>query len=372
MQKPPIRSRQIKTAEELLLSKKYKESVVALENISANELPQEEKVYLSLLKAEANLYVGNYAIEAHLEECLNYYKHTNRNHEFARAKYLHGWFLLSKGDFFAAREVLQESYAGFLRCDDIHSQARALNHLGFIAYHVGEIQSAVAYLEKCIGLYAKAGDETNQISMAMNLAFMHFSLGQLSDSVEVYSKIQPKILENSTKNICLYYSMSAIPFALRGETDKAKSIIDQATRYMEDFIREQAIYYENLGWIYLLEENYSAAEKTLIEGLRISLDIAPDSALVSQIKRRLAEACLGQNQYDRALRYTDEAMAVAEKLNERIEIAACYRIFARLETKDGNKEKPLGYFKKAIDIFSAAGARYELAVTRYLEAISGV
>ena len=134
----------------------------------------------------------------------------------------------------------------------------------------------------------------------------------------------------------------------------------------------QAIYYEYLGTIHLLAEDYAAAEKALLEGLKISLDIAPESALVSQIKRRLGDAYLGLGRFDMAKRFTEEGLVVAQKINERAEIAACWRILAQLEHHHGNTDKARDWFNRAIDLFSRIGSSYELAVTRYLAAISSL
>jgi len=65
-------------------------------------------------------------------------------------------------------------------------------------------------------------------------------------------------------------------------------------------------------------------------------------------------------------------LVVAEKINERVEIAACYRVYAQLDAINGHEDKAREWFKKAIDLFAMIGARYEVAVTRYLAAISGL
>jgi transcriptional regulator with PAS, ATPase and Fis domain len=109
----------------------------------------------------------------------------------------------------------------------------------------------------------------------------------------------------------------------------------------------------------------------LRKGLAISLEIAPESALVSQSKRRLADACIGMNRYDDARMNADGALKVAEKINERVEIAACHRIYAHLECHEGNAGAARAWFRKATDMFAMIGSRYELAVTRYLAATSG-
>ena len=104
----------------------------------------------------------------------------------------------------------------------------------------------------------------------------------------------------------------------------------------------------------------------------ISLEIAPESALVSQIKRLFGDLYVATEKWDLAEQFTTEGLAVAEKINERIEIAACWRILAQVELNRGDREEAREWFEKAIDLFKLIGARYELAITRHLAAISGL
>jgi transcriptional regulator with PAS, ATPase and Fis domain len=76
--------------------------------------------------------------------------------------------------------------------------------------------------------------------------------------------------------------------------------------------------------------------------------------------------------FDLAQKTAGEALVVAEKINERSEIAGCYRVFAQVAVHNGEKEKAIEYYKKAVDIFKLIQSRYELAMTRYLMATSGL
>jgi DNA-binding NtrC family response regulator len=368
----PITSYRLQAAEELLQNKKFKDAIVKLREIDLDSISPEERAFANLLLAEANLYLGNYHIEDNLNYALNYYRNSPENDKFARAKFLHGLLLVSLGKLFEAKEVLLESYTGYKRCDDLSGEARVLNRLSFIAYHVGDIEAAISHLQKCHDIYRNRKDYKSMIAVSINLSQLYFAAGRIRDSIIQYEKAKSEISDVSSKDAGIFYFMSAIPRALKGDIKTALQTIKKATLYLDGYAREQAIYHENLGWIHLLKEDYNNAEKALLKGLKLSLEIAPESALVSQIKRRLGDACLGQGKFGRAKTYADEALAVSEKINERIEIAACYRIYAQLENINGNNDKAREWFKKAIEIFAIIGSRYELAATRYLTAISGL
>ncbi|MCP4570364.1 MAG: tetratricopeptide repeat protein [FCB group bacterium] len=364
-------SQQIKQATDLFLNKEYERSIATIEEIDLNELPLKEQAFGNLLFCHASLHVGIYDIEDELEAAYKYYRNSSDNDKYALVKYLQAWRLLSIGNHFDAREVLIESYAAYKRCEDLKGQATILNELAFTAFQLGEVTHAVRYLRDCIKLYKQLNDRPNATLISMNLALLFYSLGNLHDSKHEYAGIAKAILDQGAKNCAIYFSHHAIPYALLGEIDTAEEMIAKAVPYLDGFVREQAIYHENMGWIYLLDEEYEKAEKELLKGLKISLEIAPQSALIPQIKRRLADACLGQDREEEARRYADEALIVAEKIGEKVEIAACQRVYARLESLAGNMKKARVLFEQAIDTFALIGSRYELAATRYLAAVSG-
>jgi len=239
-------------------------------------------------------------------------------------------------------------------------------------FQLGEINVAISRLRECIHLYKSIGDNHSEIIVSMNLALLYFSIGEFSYSLGKYNEIRHDVIKLGDKNSGAFFSQSSIIYALMGDIKKALDVNSLACDLFSDFPREQAIYYENLGWIHLIEGNYEAAEEALQKGLDISLNIAPESALVSQIKRRLGDANLGLGQYELAGKYSDEALAVAEKINERVEIAACYRIYAQLDGINRNDNRARKWFKKSIDLFAMIGSQYELAATRYLAATSGL
>ena len=362
---------QLEIATELLQHCRYKELIDHLDQLGWLQMAPEERAQYALLWSEARLFTGCYDFGNVLGEALEFYKKSNENSKYGAAKYLYGRLLLASGDLLGAKEALLEAYIYAKRCDNYSGEVRALNHLSFISYHVGDFEAAVVYLRKCIDVYTRVGDNGQKDVIIMNLSQLYFALGRILDSLASYKTLATSTIASKSKNAASLYLAWPIPHALKGDFKTAKATIAKALPYLDSYIREQAIYFENLGWIHLLAEDYKRAEKALLDGLKISMEIAPESALVSQIKRRLADACLGQKRYADARRYADEALVVAEKINERVEIAACWRVFGRLDAS-GAAPKARDWFKKAIDMFAMIGSRYELAATRYLAAASGL
>jgi DNA-binding NtrC family response regulator/tetratricopeptide (TPR) repeat protein len=436
--------------ETFLHDKRFPEALHLLKTLDTSSLKGEEYGYYCILLTEAGLNVGEY-FESCIDKAIETFRFSSDAEKFAKAKFLKGWLLSSVGKHHEAKEILLEAYANYLRCKNLKSAARVLNWLSYSAFQTGNIEAATDNLRRCIDIYSNLGESTIATKVGHNLAKTFYATGSLQQSLSAFKEHHPAASTHDEKALLLYYVMSAVPHALKGDIFTSKRTIKEAKPYLDKYIHEKAIYYENLGLILILDGDYAGAETALKEGLRISLEIAPESALVSQIKRLFGDLYIAMSNVgldsrlhgndkeppiDKhasflrrqesskpsflrkqetsdvsflrrqeasdpsflrrqetsialAEQYASEALAVAEKINERVEIAACYRIFAQIEqyqatptasceaptiptTSGGAPSKAREWYKKAIDLFNLIGSRYELAVTRFLAATSGL
>lgn len=360
---------QLTHIDRLISDNRPKEAAKRLASLDPSALSDECLAWYRLLKAEARLYLGDCRPKG-LDEAIEFYRFHKDTSRFARAKYLMGWALVAQGRHNDAKEILLEAYTSFLRCKDHSGAARALNHLALVSFQQGSISSALESLDRCRSLYEEAGQPDKAVAVATNACYLLYTAGQIRRAIREYARIEPSILKQGDRNRLIFYEMSAAPYAMLGDIQTARRTIAAAEPYLDDFLREKAIYLENLGLIELLDGHPDEAITSLEAGLSISLEVAPDSALVSQIRRLLGDACLALGQFDRARDHAEKALIVAQRINERIEIAACKRIFARHEARCGQTSSARSLFRQALQLFSAIGAQYELAVTRCLAAES--
>jgi DNA-binding NtrC family response regulator/lipopolysaccharide biosynthesis regulator YciM len=363
---------ELSIAEELVGKNDFPKAKDALGKLSPDSLAADEYAHYCLLFSEINLYLGQYDRLDMIENAIAYYKGNGGNDKYARAKYLFGKLLALNGKYPEAKEALIESYVTYKRCDDLSGCARTLNHLAYIAHICGDIESSIEHLKKCIEIYKEFNNQRGYLTLLNNLAVTYRRSGQLYYASEQYRIVSDAYvyLDDDIKHQFLI-GYSAI-LALKGDTSEALESIHKTKELNKDYKREKALYYEYLGWINNIDNKFHDAAKNLAVALKLSLQFAPESDFISQTKRLLADAYFGLKKYDLAQKYAEEALAVAEKINERAEIAACYRVFAQVALHDGENDKAKEWFKKAIDLFAMIKSRYELAVTRYLCAISGL
>ncbi len=361
-------------SEELLRDRLYDKVLDALSSIDRSTLPRKDCGWWNLLFSEAKLYKGLCGeVEGCLREAIEIFRHDPDTEKYALAKFLLGWMYASLGDYVSAIEAYTDANAHYDRCGNQHACARTLNKLAYPQFQMGQMDAAIRNVELSIAILRALGESDKADSFSINLASLQFRAGFLTDSIMSYLRlISDGNDKHGHRTVLILYEMVAAAFTQTGEVARARKMFSRCQPYLGTFQREDGTYYEFLGMSEIADGNYAAAEKALNKGLEISLEIAPESSLVSQIKRLFGDLYVATNKYDLAHKFATEALAVAEKINERVEIAACYRIFAQTDSNHGNDNKAREWFRKAIDLFRVIGSNYELAVTRYLAGASGL
>jgi DNA-binding NtrC family response regulator len=357
--------------EELIRNRQFNDAIRELEKIKLSDLDELETglYYLSLSSIDFGRGVYD---EDKINKAIDLLKDTNANDAFARAKFIKAQMKIAKGDFVSSKEYLTESYAGYLRSGNERGVATVMNRMAYVHHHTGNVDAAVDALNRSIDICGKLGREDEVTICKNNLAAILFMAGRLLDAIRIQRSINQSISKLNEELCCLHTLTYGMATALKGDGAAALRIFESGNFPVAERQRQNAQYYEYLGWVQILNGNFKEAEKTLLTGVDLSMKIAPESALISQTKRLLADACLGLDKFEAADKFAAEALTVAEKINERAEIAACYRVFARTAIRRGEKETAREWFVKAINLFAMISSRYELAVTRYMAAISGL
>jgi transcriptional regulator with PAS, ATPase and Fis domain len=358
-------------AEQLLQDRKYDEVLKKLGEVDPSFLTREEDGYGRILRSEALLHKRDYAAP-NLAEDINRAIEIFRfgdNERFARAKLLLGWYLSELHDLIEAKEVLLAAHYSYCRCNNLPKAAAALNRLARCNGLTGDFEASVRNLKNSMAIYDELSDNVSKAHVAHNLAVVQLMAGDLNKCFSTYASYPITAETHGKQRVLNYWSMSSLYHAFKGDIDTAKKTISQCVPTIDNYPHDKAVYFENLGQILLLDKDYAPAEDALKSGLEISL---PGTALVSQIKRLLADLYVATGKFDLAKQYATEGLKVARKIRERKEIAAYYRIFAQIKQHDGDEKKARKWYKKAIELFDLIRSRYELAVTRYLAATSGL
>ncbi len=359
----------INEIEELLSTSEYLRAKRLADTV--DPVSEQERAWLLIVRAEVCLYLGSSDLES-LEKAIAILRPTENNLLYARAKFLFGWSLVRQGNPLEAVDYLLEARLCFRRYDKSRYLRRTIAVLAQVAFQRMDTVMVEAYTREIIDLCNPTDDREVIALYRANLAQSYILAGRLSEARSILNDFESELVNHSISSSINYHLSVGLLYSLQGQYAKAKASFRNIETDLDEHERKMLILAEYRGQLFLLDGDYESAEKALTSGLKKSLKLGSESALISQIKRLFGDLYVATEKYDLAHQFATEALAVAEKINERVEIAACYRIFGQIDNYRGNDNKAREWFKKAIDLFRVISSNYELAVTRYLAGASGL
>jgi len=362
----------IELAEELLSSGKYREASDALGEIDPDSISPDEKALYSLFLADAEFHLNNYKVIDQLYDAMDYFRRVHDFPHLARAKFLEGWYLMATGRRFEAREKLIEAGAIYERENMPIARARVLNRLALLSYTKGEMSAAEEYLKKCIAIYGDMQDHHRRLIVSSNLALLYGEQGYINKGLEICRQVGAEINDWSEQlyvNECI---QDALFVGKKGDISQALAILDKAESYSQYHPHGRAMIFNFRGKIYWLHGQLEKARDCYRKVIEMTRSSEGQVIVLANARMNLAEVCLDLGEFEEAASLNKKALDVYEDINERIKRAGCYRNLGRLEAHQGNRKAGRQWFAKAFDICLELNARWDLAMTRYLGALSGL
>ena len=360
------------TVEELFRQRKYQEAVRELEQIPGDAFaasPHESGLHL-LLSAEGAFFQSNYrrAIKDGLA-ATRILADFPLNRRYGRIQLVLSKSYSAIGDLKNAEIRAHNSLASYRRAGDTAGQVGGLNELARITFIRSEFESALGYLDEAIGL---AKDDPRMLAqMTGNAGTIRSICCRWKEAEENLTTALQYNTENNqeiSKAINLlslgYLHLRRREFVLAGrDLDKAHKIITRL-----ELKRETVIYLEYAGELALERGEIARAKSLLSEAYQQGRLIAPDSALVSQSARRLAEAELALDNFESAMKYAQKALELARQLGEKTEVGSALRVIARLFAARSEFADAERHIHDAVEVLQEVGDPIELGRTLLVQA----
>jgi len=365
-QKTSLDSRLL-SVEELIRQRRKNIALEELSRLSEADFeqkPHELGVYLSL-RAEGSRYKGEY--RRAIEDWLRAGKllaNSPLNIHYGRVQLGLSRAYLGLGDLKNAEIRGYDALAAFRRVNDEPGVIESLNNLARIAFVRCDYRVAVSRLEDALALIKD--DPVMAASLNANLSRLRIHTGQweqaeagLTEALE-YDRKQNDEVPQAVNLLSLgYLHLRSRRFILAGRTfDKALEIIGRL-----ELRREKVIHLEYAGELALERGDAYKAKAVLSTAYTKALLLAPESDLVSQSARLLAEAELALDNVEEALKYGQKALEVATKIGEKVEVALAKTVVARAFVAKNDCENGLDAIKSAIEILQDVGDPLETART---------
>lgn len=286
------------------------------------------------------------------------------NQRYARTVFVISKAYLYLGDLKNAETRAHDALAAYRRARDVSGQIDGFNTLARIAFTRSDYPTACGYLDEAIKL---AGDIPRKAAQlrgnAGRIRILQGEWSQAEQDLRFALDYNQKNDEKTSQVVnllslgYLHMRRRELVFADRCLTSALELIDDLGMK------RERVIYLEYAGELALEKGDIYRAKALLTEAYTDGRRLAPDSTLVSQTGRRLAEVELTLDNIDEAMKYGQKALELAVKIGEQTEVGLSKRVIARAFAMRSDFADALEYAQEALEIVRGVGDPYDLART---------
>lgn len=364
----------IELIESLIQQKKFKEALAEVRDLETQKQKDDFTTAYGILSYLASIaFQGLGRYEDALSESQKAFeilRNTPENKKVAQIHFLRGIVYSDLGDLKRSELEFRDAVANYRRDGNRKGMIDAHNELARICFIKSEYEKATEYLTECIPYCDEIEDKKTKAKISANLGRIHLLTGnwKLAEANLIEGT---KIHEESENKISFCNGLLSLGYVCSQQRDfrKANNYYEQAIKiiFENSYTREFAIYHEYAGELEFAQGNYENAKNHYLDCIGIMEEIAPESDMISQTYRLLAELQIAEKHYDEALSSCEKALKVAASLGEKIEIGAIHRAFGQIYTALKQNEKAKENFEKSISILEQIGAKFELGKA-YLEA----
>ncbi len=318
-----------------------------------------------LLQADRLFFEGSYkqAIESGLRSA-RILADFPANRRYARVQLILSKAYYALGEMKNAEIRARDSLSAYRRATDDEGQVDALNQLAGIAYLRCEYAAAAAFLEDAVEKVG--GDGRKLAQLTGNLGRTRVRTGQWDQGeLDLKSAIERNRSDKQEMSLAMnllslgYLQMRRRQFIMASRSlDSALEIIVRL-----DLKRERVIYAEYAGELAFERGDTYRAKATLADAYQRGLVLAPNSSLVAQSARRLAEVELSLDNFDEAMKYGQKALELSLQLGERLEIGLARSVIARVFMAKNDLESATEHMHESLDTLRVVDDSYELGRT---------
>ncbi len=266
------------------------------------------------------------------------------------------------GDLKTADRYVNDALAFFRQADDSIGMVGALNGLARLAFIRSDFEKAVEYIEQALEL--SKGDNIRMSEEISNLGRIEILKGDwasaeehLITALKLAAKLDLK-LSLARNHLSLgYLYLRKRQFSSSAREFKSASVIIEENNYQ----RERVILLEYEGELAYEQGEIVRAKSVLNKAYTLGRELAPESTLISQIVRRLAQIELGLDNFEEAQRLAQKGLDLSIKLGERSEIGLCRIIVAEVFAANDNFESAIEYLHNGLEELREIGDPYDIA-----------
>ena len=219
-------------------------------------------------------------------------RNTGENKRVAQVQHIMGIIYAHMGDLKNAELQFTDTASTYRRIDDQRGIIDIYNELARLCFIRADFNRAIEYLNDALNYREKTKSERVKAQLMGNLGTIYMIKDEWQQAKEnLLVSLELNIKHKDEINMCrCLLSLGYVSVLLR-EFSKAEEYLKKAYSiiYENSFVRELAIYHEYSGELAFVQGDFGEAENHYLEAIQIGEKIAPQSAIISQAYRLLAE-----------------------------------------------------------------------------------
>lgn len=284
------------------------------------------------------------------------------NKRFGRVQLVLSKAYSALGDLKNAEIRSRDALASYRRGGDREGQIDALNELARIAFIRCDYHAANDSLADAIGMLVDNPRKLAQLTG--NLGRIRLLLGQWN---QAEADLNAALAYNQQNNEEISEALNLLSMAYlqlrRRDFVASARLLEKANALITrlDLKRERVIYLEYAGELALDRGDIVRAKHLLLDAYHAGRLLAPESALVTQASRRLAEADLALDNHDEAMKYAQKGLELSLQLGERGEVSMTRVVIARIFAARREFVDAVEHIRAAVDLARQVGDPFDLA-----------
>ncbi|MBU1469537.1 MAG: sigma 54-interacting transcriptional regulator [candidate division Zixibacteria bacterium] len=268
------------------------------------------------------------------------------------------------GDTDRSEREYRDVAATYRRCGNTLGIIDTLNKIAGIRYLRADYDEACSLLGEAGRCAEELGDELRLARISGNLGRIairqgkfHDAVDKLSVSIEKHGKLGNHVsLARSFLSLALVEIRLANFDSARRNLKKALLIIREQT-----LRRELAIYFEYKGELLLAQGNLDKALSAANNAIEAGSAVAAEGDLLSQSERLKGQILFKLRRIDEAEESANKALHVAERIDEKLEIAESVKLLAEISDAKRCETDSKQQLEYSVALLRSLGTIYELA-----------
>lgn len=299
------------------------------------------------------------------KEAYQFLKPTLKNRRIAQVHLLLGNIFVATGELKKAEMEIRDAVASFRRVEDEKGMADAYNRLAQIFFIQAEFDRSIEALNQATERAQKVKDGHLMIArISGNLGRIYLLKGEWEKAGKrFYDSIRQNELVKNETSICRNLLSLGYAACQQRKFEEAEEFYKKAYDIIrkKELKRELVVYHEYRAELAFEKKEYDQAYQSISQAIQMGEEIAPQSSLLCQSNRILAQLQLATQKLNLAESACQRSWELSKSLNERAEEGIVYRIWGQIYAQKNNRKLAKEKFELSISCLEKIGCKFELA-----------